>query len=363
MRSYLSSKWILSATEIESFETCRRKWSYRYLDGLENPQSKSAELGSAVHSFLEKYLKNEPIDHQSKEGQIASAGFRYLPTKLSTKNVERSILFTKNGLFFRGIIDFSEDLGEKTWLIGDHKTTSDLNRALTTDELKNNIQANIYAQWAFTEKDAEEVQLRWVYYKTQSAPKAISVEAKISRQEAESNFDRIAATANEILSIVHNQQPTSTQPKNTSACFKYGRCPFFARCKGTRVENYFSKQTKNSEVKEQKVPTLSQSKQSSFHLYVDCVPTKNIAPYEHTIELSELLKPVLSKIQKEKELSHYRLAGYGQHVGLIANYLSEHLHETAYDGRTAIISSVKTPEGCDTLQTLTAAASQVIRGF
>lgn len=101
---------------------------------------------------------------------------------------------------------------------------------------------------------------------------------------------------------------------------------------------------------------------SSFHLYVDCAPTKS-KDYEHTIELSELLEPVLSKIKTEKELSHYRLAGYGQHVGLIANYLTEHLHESAYDHRTAILSSIKSPEGCDTLQTLSAAAGFVVRGF
>lgn len=111
------------------------------------------------------------------------------------------------------------------------------------------------------------------------------------------------------------------------------------------------------------MPSSGDPKQKSFHLFIDCVPTKNEAPYERTVELSEILKPVLTKIQTEKELSHYRLAGYGQHVGLIANYLSEHLRNTAYDNRTAVLSSVKTPEGCDTLQTLTAAAGQVVRGF
>ena len=111
------------------------------------------------------------------------------------------------------------------------------------------------------------------------------------------------------------------------------------------------------------MPSLSDLKSKSFHLFVDCMPTKSDATYERTIELSDLLKPVLTKIQIEKELSHYRLAGYGQHVGLIANYLSEHLKSIAYDDHTAILSSVKTPEGCDTLQTLTAMAGQVVRGF
>ena len=85
--------------------------------------------------------------------------------------------------------------------------------------------------------------------------------------------------------------------------------------------------------------SLLTNKTRSFHLYIDCMPIKNENAYERTIELSELLKPVLTKIQIEKELSHYRLAGYGQHVGLIAQYLSDHLQNQAYNNRTAILST------------------------
>jgi hypothetical protein len=101
-----------------------------------------------------------------------------------------------------------------------------------------------------------------------------------------------------------------------------------------------------------------------FISYIDCMPTKkrrHLTPARSSSPIS--LKPVLTKIQTEKELSHYRLAGYGQHVGLIANYLREHLVKEAYDDNTAILSSVKTPEGCDTLQTLTSQAGLVVRGF
>ena len=100
----------------------------------------------------------------------------------------------------------------------------------------------------------------------------------------------------------------------------------------------------------------------SFHLYVDCTPIKQ-SQYLETIEISDFLKPVLRKIQQEKNLSHYRLAGYGQHVGLMAHYLEEHIKENDLDENTAILSSSKTPEGIDTLQTLSAAASIVVRGF
>ena len=60
--------------------------------------------------------------------------------------------------------------------------------------------------------------------------------------------------------------------------------------------------------KEALMSDLSPQDKKSFHLFVDCVPTKSESGYERTIELADLLKPVFTKIQTEKELSHYRLA-------------------------------------------------------
>jgi hypothetical protein len=348
----LSKKWVLSASEIGNFTLCRRKWAYQYLDEIKAPPSKAAQLGTALHALLEKYLSREAIDHQSSHGKIISPGLSFLPKTIAKENIEKNIFFAKHGLMFNGVVDFCEQIGDKTWLIGDHKSASNLNSSLTSEELKKNIQANIYGQWAFSEKGAERVILRWIYYRTKGLAKAHCVEAELSKAESDENFASIVQSAQEILAIVKESGSSSQQPKNTSACFAYGRCAFFDRCKN----NIIAREPK-------KMSDPNEPEPSSFDLYVDCIATKNKGDYDKTIELSELLKPVLAKIQAEKDLSHYRLAGYGQHVGLIANYLSEHLRNQAYSHRTAILSSTKTPEGCDTLQTLTAAAGRVVRGF
>jgi len=354
----VSNKWILSATEIETFELCRRKWAYQYLDNIKPQPSKAAQFGSAVHTFLQKYLTGNDINYETAEGRVASPGLAYLPQLLPQRFVERQVFFAKDGFIFQGIIDFLESLGNRKWLIGDHKTCSSLTYALSSQELKKNIQANIYAHWAFLEEDAEEVSLKWIYYRTKSTPKAICVESTLTHDEAERNFEPITHAANEIKRIVDSKAKSSSLPKNESACFKYGPCPFLAKCRPNSIRY----QVKTTEVFKMSVPA-PEIRKSAFHLYVDCAPVKSDAGYEHTIELSELLKPVLQKIKEEKELSHYRLAGYGQHVGLIANYLGEHLKNNPYDNRTAVLSSTKTPEGCDTLQTLSAAAGRVVRGF
>ncbi len=302
----MSNKWILSATEIDTFETCRRKWAYQYLDGIKPPQSKAAEFGLEVHKFLQNYLTGYSIKYETPEGRVASPGLLYLPNNLPKENVERAIIFKKHGLIFHGYIDFFEQVGSQVWLIGDHKTCSNLSRAPSPAELKKNIQANIYAQWAFTEKSAKSVQLKWVYYRTQSTPKAVCVEAELSQKEAEEFFQH-RSHRRQILAIVRDKSPSSAQPKNVDACFKYGRCPFYAQCKRspeTTAETIREKQSATINIvhqeKEALMSHLSPQDKKSFHLFVDCVPTKSESGYERTIELADLLKPVFTKIQTEK---------------------------------------------------------------
>ncbi len=268
-------------------------------------------------------------------------------------------------MFFHGFIDFHQNIGQNTWLIGDHKTCSSFNHALSTTSLKKDLQANIYARWAFNNLFADKVRLRWIYYQTKSKHQSRCVEVEIDKQENLDNCRSIFESAKEIESLIEATRESFALPKNTSSCFKYGRCPYFAMCKNDKrsITNKIESPSRNPLPKESYPIMSSAPNNPSFHLYVDCLPTKCDAAYERTIELSDLLKPIFTQIQNEKELSHYRLAGFGQHVGLIATYLSEHLKNTSYDNRTAILSSVKTPEGCDTLQTLIAAAGQVTRGF
>lgn len=355
----MSSKWILSATEIETFELCRRKWAFRYLDQIEIKPSAAAQLGSMVHKTLENYLIGNAIDIKTHEGQIASAGLHLLPKSLPKENIERHILFSHEGFIFQGYIDFFHHLGSQTWLIGDHKTCSSFSTALNSEELKKNIQANIYAQWFFKEKGAEEVRLKWVYYRTKGKAAAQCVEATIEKQEQPSLFEHLLTIAADIKELVEKGPVSSELPKNTSACFKYGPCPFYGHCKNDQRKPQMLTVARE----EENLSALLPQNTGSFHLFIDCVPTKSENAYQRTIELSELLKPVLSQIQTEKQLSHYRLAGYGQHVGLIANYLENYLNEQHYDSSIAVLSSLKTPEGCDTLQTLSKAAGQIVRGF
>ena len=355
----MSQKWLLSATQIETFSLCQRKWGYQYLDGIKPLASKAALFGSSVHTFLQKYLTGYEIDFNTDEGRVIKPGLDFLPKKLDPQMVEKQFFFAINKQIFQGFIDFFHHLGSQTWLIGDHKTCSSFTSALTSEQLKKNIQANIYAQWAFNELGAEKVQLKWIYYKTKGPAKAICVEAQIKKQEQPKLFKTHLHAARDITAIIEKKTDSLKLEKNFNACFKYGRCPFFSYCKLNQKPFELTKGNVMPEINN----NINIDHNNNFHLYIDCAPVKTDKKYKKTIEISDLLKPILEQIKTEKDLSHYRLAGYGQHVGLIANYLEKHLSEKHYDSTTAILSSLKTPEGMDTLQTLSAAASLVIRGF
>jgi len=342
----LSNKWILSATEIDTFLTCKKKWALKYLAKEKEPESPAKTLGLAVHNALFNYLSNQPYNQSL--GQVIAPGLIFLPKNLSKENLEVYFAYTKGQHIFHGYIDFYENIGSQKWLVGDHKTASNLKTAFTPNELKQDIQANIYAQWVFSQKEAKAVQLKWVYYRTKSTPKALCVETELLKEECEENFKKIIAIADEISLLV--KTTPKIFPKNTSACFKYGRCHFYNQCHST----FFS---------DIEVIMPPKKLNDAFHLYVDCLPSKAEGAYEKTIELSDFLKPVLDKINQEKNLNHYRLAGYGQHVGFMASYLGDYLQSNSFDSRTAILSSSKTPEGIDTLQTLSGAAGRVIRGL
>lgn len=343
---------MLNSSQIDTFLTCQRKWGFIYKDGLEVLPSEAMAFGIRVHKVLEQYLKGYQIKYDTAESRIASAGFQFLSKNIPYENIEKKFFFKSSGHTFFGTPDFFEHVGSQTWVLGDHKTCSSLSSALSSEELKKNTQANIYSKWLIQEKQAEVINLKWIYYQ-RNKPKAKCVEAKLTKEEVNHNFTQIIQVADNIVNLISKASPIL--PKNNNSCFKYGKCEFYSHCYG-KASLALSKV--NEITMDNKI-----SSENSFHLFIDCLPIKTAFKYKQTIELSELLKPVLQKLESEKELKHYRLAGYGQHVGLISSYLAEYLHEHSFDQYTAILSSSKTPEGCDTLQTLSSKASAIFKGF
>ena len=292
----LSNQWILRPSEIDTFLGCQKKWGFRYLDNIDHPPSPAIKLGIAVHKVLENYLINNQIDDQTTEGQIAKTGLKFLPAKLSKNHVEKKFYLPIEDFLISGTPDFFQDMGNNVWLLGDHKTCSTFSSALKPDELKENTQANIYAYWLFKEKNAELVKLRWIYYRTKGSAQAQCVEAELKPDDNDKNCEKLFAAAREIIRLRKTQLSTAELTKNLSACFKYGRCPYYTACKygATETPTEQSKLLLKKAAREDgdnatiTAPPSDKSKlnQEAFHLFIDCTPIKTNSAYQSIIELS-----------------------------------------------------------------------------
>ena len=216
----------LSASQIQTFADCQRKWAWRYVEGVEDAPNKSAELGKAVHAELEKYLRGGDIDFTSEIGYIAASGLEHLP-KPGTPDliVEEEFHFEgPSGHTYLGYKDL-----EEPGTITDHKTTSDLKWAKTPEDLQTDIQATLYAVDYFRKHSEEKsVQLRWVYYQTRNTKKSTVTLLTVDQRETWNKFlaiEQIAGRMHEASKL-----RALDLPANINHCSAYGGCPHQGRC-------------------------------------------------------------------------------------------------------------------------------------
>jgi len=231
----------LSASQIQTFTDCQRKWAWRYVAGIEEPPNAAAEKGKVVHAELEKYLRGGDIDYTTETGYIAASGLEHLP-KPGTEG-----LFVEQEFHFEGPSGHTylgyKDL-EVPGIVFDHKTTSDLKWQKTAEDLRTDIQATLYAVDYFrSHPDESDVELRWVYYQTKNARKSAVTVLRVEQPETWNRFLEIEQIAEQI-SAVADKQPLELPP-SVNHCSAYGGCPHQGRCNLSPLEKMRSHMEQN----------------------------------------------------------------------------------------------------------------------
>jgi RecB family exonuclease len=257
--------WRVSASQIKTWKDCPRKWGFKYIDGLEDPPGKAAELGSAVHRDLEWYLQAGSIDSRTESGRIAVAAKEILPGPSYRLQVEREIVFELDGITYRGFIDLIDPDGEEGPTIYDHKTSSDPRRwGLTEETLPEDVQALIYATWGILHWDLDSVALQWSYLKTRGQAEATAVRAKISKDDALQKIrEKIRPAALAIVEASSCAESATELDPNPAACSKFGGCPFSDVCERSEdqlLESTLGKKTEKEKGKEMTLKELLRSK-------------------------------------------------------------------------------------------------------
>jgi hypothetical protein len=232
----------VSASEIEVWDLCPRKWAFGYIEGRRLPPNESAALGTRVHAILEKWLKEGAApDLLTNEGEIAASGLHFLPPpRTPTLVTEEKFSFTSQRAWYTGFKDFRYRDANGLLHVGDHKTTKAFTWAKTLDEILCHPQALVYAvDEFFRNPNDDRLALDWIYYKTTGSRKA-ELRSQIVTKDvvAEMFFEHVDPVAGHITQM-HDAPPGTSAlefPPDFRACDAFGGCAFLSICNPTPTQ-------------------------------------------------------------------------------------------------------------------------------
>jgi hypothetical protein len=151
-----------SASQVSRFLKCPRQWAFDKLAKVPRQEAEALRFGSALHEQAEKWLRDRIApDTTTKEGELFSRGIGLLPQPHSGLVVEGELRGGFDGVSFMGRIDLMDPAARAIW---DHKTIGNRKWAQTSDSLRRDIQAVLYAALFGATFGPGPVGLCWVYY-------------------------------------------------------------------------------------------------------------------------------------------------------------------------------------------------------
>lgn len=311
----------VSASSIELYRSCPRKWYYRYLLGHRGDTTEAMQRGTKVHEVLEEYLLNGTIPSgRSQVVKIASPGIELLPARYPLEQRVEAPLedFKIPGLPvpFKGFIDLL-DLTDGVHIL-DHKTTSNLDKwSKTEQELAVNTQLIIYARHVLEHyPDVSEARLTHIYYQTKTPYGAKKVSVVVMREDVYSRFNEILDTVEAMLEAASNSIDSTS--KESGFCYAYGkRCEHYTDCHYTleHIERlpmsnnqedilaYLRGEQEDTDVNE----TPQEETSAETTLYIGCRPLN-----ETVTPLRDALAPYIEAICKQESVEHISYIRYAQ---------------------------------------------------
>ena len=215
----------VSATQLDTYLMCQRKWWLERVEGIKQPPSKSMELGTDVHNIVEHYIRDGKVIPDTIAGSIAKSVMPMV-AKDSICEHQFTVPFIED-IEVTGRIDFT-----RKGHIEDLKTTSNIRYAKSPQELQTNTQALIYL-WASGKDD---------YLRTFGPINKFShlvVETKppfvTKRVDCEIDDETINKGVAYLQEVALSMKECADRPiddarPNISACSRYGGCHLQKRC-------------------------------------------------------------------------------------------------------------------------------------
>lgn len=250
----------VSASQIETYNKCKRLWLLKSILKAPEPQKGSQSLGEAFHLIMERVPQGLSYPARTdvaaseadwdKADALAKLALPMLPVDPEKRILrEQSIRLDTypNGPTMVGYIDLAIPIGigwpallipPNEAIIGDYKTLSDFRYMKTPQELADSVQMMTYAKWAIEppfDTAPEHVRLVHLYARTRPPiiPSSIRYESAIVTP------DEINTRWEKTLDIVREMQQVSacTNADDVEAtgalnghCEAYGGCSFRDKC-------------------------------------------------------------------------------------------------------------------------------------
>ena len=272
-----------SASSIELGNQCERAWAYRYIAKLRTPEvpwsafeggtpvcthdprargprgacrlcsrARSAALGTATHAVGEAWYTGGTCAWGTLPGRIFLSGAHLLPHPsrcVARTEVNIGVAYAdlewgpRNAVEIGGIrwigkrdltacVDAVEaarlGLRAPTVLI-DFKTTASIGRyAKTADDLRGDVQCNLYALDVMRETGARVAYARWLYLASKEVREARAVDVMITIARATDVVCEAAEVAKRLDTLERVEESTC----NPDACSAYGGCVYSATIGG-----------------------------------------------------------------------------------------------------------------------------------
>lgn len=231
----------VSATQINNFRACPRKWYLRSIAKVRYPPSPAMLAGQAIHATIERVLKAQvqPVDLDADHAKLVKAAdlagfFDGFDANRPTGELELDIRTLGLRLADVPVLGYIDCLWREddVAFVRDWKLRSSFSYAPTPDELHDDTQAIIYGKAVLTmwpDIDVVDFGHGNLLRLDKGGPAAKLTTTRIDREEIDRKIKF------ELDPIVFDMRETSraqirsVRPQK-SACFVYGRCEYYDEC-------------------------------------------------------------------------------------------------------------------------------------
>jgi hypothetical protein len=228
-----------SAAPFVGGEGCNRAWWFEKILGIPKPPKVSADRGVLIHKRSEQYLKTGDPTHLA-DGLMLAKDLLPDPALLQQGRlkVEHPVSAKViDGVVLKGFVDIW-----LPWQIDDLKTSNDPRWFKTPEEIRSNLQMNIYGYInGITHGTGKHGTVRLAHIQLHVPRNTVTV-VSAKRVEVEVPIDatrkvwtdRVVPLTRRMQEVAPIDDPSRVTP-NWSACSRYGGCPYQDRCAALKL--------------------------------------------------------------------------------------------------------------------------------